>query len=221
MEVSKLPPADVQSARAGTATLTEQGSESPASVAPMVDRADIRPLDLSAALQILLAEVRAALDLTLEPGITQSGITQSATTQSAIMQGSQGTVLQSPAQAARELVDMFLQALPEDASDAPAWTAALVQVETAMQSSMERAIGVVALWQEVPPAVVDTVKETRALFFSALGDEPQNPLWLRPGWVGLGARLHRFRRRRRNARRRLIDPDHPPGSLDESEESLR
>jgi hypothetical protein len=52
MEVSKLPPADVQSARAGTAALTEQGSQSPASIAPMVDRADIRPLDVSAALQI-------------------------------------------------------------------------------------------------------------------------------------------------------------------------
>jgi hypothetical protein len=211
MEVSKLPPADVQSARAGTVTLTEQGSPSPASIAPMMDRADIRPLDVSAALQILLAEVRAALDLTLDAAIAQSAITQ----------GSQGAILQSPVQAARELVDMFLQELPEDATDAPAWTAALAQVETAMQSSMERAIDVVAVWHEVPPAVVDAVKETRVLFFSALGDEPQNPLWLRPEWVGLGPRLHRFWRRRRNARRRLIDPDQPPGSLDDSEEFFR
>jgi hypothetical protein len=211
MEVSKLPPADVQSARAGTVTLAEQGSPSPASIAPMMDRADIRPLDVSAALQILLAEVRAALDLTLDAAITQSAITQ----------GSQGAILQSPVQAARELVDMFLQELPEDATDAPAWTAALAQVETAMQSSMERAIDVVAVWHEVPPAVVDAVKETRVLFFSALGDEPQNPLWLRPEWVGLGPRLHRFWRRRRNARRRLIDPDQAPGSLDDSEEFLR
>jgi hypothetical protein len=211
MEVSKLPPADVQSARAGTVTLTEQGSPSPASIAPMMDRADIRPLDVSAALQILLAEVRAALDVTLDAAIAQSAITQ----------GSQGAILQSPVQAARELVDMFLQELPEDATDAPAWTAALAQVETAMQSSMERAIDVVAVWHEVPPAVVDAVKETRVLFFSALGDEPQNPLWLRPEWVGLGPRLHRFWRRRRNARRRLIDPDQPPGSLDDSEEFLR
>jgi hypothetical protein len=211
MEVSKLPPADVQSARAGTVTLTEQGSPSPASIAPMMDRADIRPLDVSAALQILLAEVRAALDLTLDAAIAQSAITQ----------GSQGAILQSPVQAARELVDMFLQELPEDATDAPAWTGALAQVETAMQSSMERAIDVVAVWHEVPPAVVDAVKETRVLFFSALGDEPQNPLWLRPEWVGLGPRLHRFWRRRRNARRRLIDPDQPPGSLDDSEEFLR
>jgi hypothetical protein len=219
MEVSKLPPADVQSARAGTAALTEQGSQSPASIAPMVDRADIRPLDVPAALQILLAEVRAALDLTLDDAITQGPITQGS--QGTITQGSRGTILQSPVQAARELVDMFLQELPEDATDVPAWTAALAHVETAMQSSMERAIDIVAVWQEVPPAVVDAAKETRALFFSALGDESQNPLWLRPEWVGLGPRLHRFWRRRRNARRRLIDPDQAPGSLDESEEVLR
>jgi hypothetical protein len=215
MEVSKLPPADVPSARAATVTLTEQGSPSPAGIAPMVDRADIRPLDVSAALQILLAEVRAALDLTLDVAITQGA------TQGAITQGAPGSILQSPVQAARELVDMFLQELPEDATDAPAWTAALVQVETAVQSSMQRAIDVVAVWHEVPPAVVDAVKEARALFFSAVGDEPQNPLWLRPEWIGLGPRVHRFWRRRRNARRRLIDPDQAPGSLDDSEEFLR
>jgi hypothetical protein len=211
MEVSKLPPADVPSARAGTATLTEQGSQSPASIVPMADRADIRPLDVSAALQILLAEVRAALDLTLDATLTQGAITQ----------GSQGALAQSPVQAARELVDLFLKELPEDATDAPAWTAALVQVETAMLSSMERAIDVVAVWRDVPPAVVDAAKETRALFFAVLGDEPQNPLWLRPEWMGLGPRLQRFWRRRRNMRRRLTDPDLAPGSLDEHEESLR
>ena len=211
MEVSKLPPADVPSARPGTTTLTDQGSQSPAGIAPTADRADIRPLDVSAALQILLAEVRAALDLPLE----------STGTPGSIMQGSQGTNLQGPFQAARELVDMFLKELPEDATDALVWTAALVQVETAMQSSIERAIDVVAVWREVPSAVVDAVKETRTLFFSVLGDEPQNPLWLRPEWMGLGPRLQRFWRRRRDMRRRLIDPDHPPAGLDESEECLR
>jgi hypothetical protein len=224
MEVPKLPPAEVPSARAGTAALTEQGSQSPASIAPMLDRADIRPLDVPAALQILLAEVRAELDLTLDAAITEGS-------QGPITQGSQGASLQSPSlqspslqspvQAARELVDMFLQELPEDATDAAAWTAALAAVETAMQSSMERAIDLVAVWQAVPAAVVDAVKETRTLFFSALGDESQNPLWLRPEWMDLGARLQHFRRRRRNARRRLIDPDQAPGSLDESEEFLR
>jgi hypothetical protein len=113
---------------------------------------------------------------------------------------------------------MFLQQLPEDPSDASVWTAALVQVETAVQSSIEAGISVVAGWRDIPPVVVDAVKETRALFFSALSDEPQNPLWLRPEWLGLGPRVNRFRRRRRNARRRLTDPDYPLVNLDDSEE---
>ena len=199
MEVSKVPPADVSTARAGTGTVSDQGSRSASSVAPPADRADIRPLDISGALLILLAEVRAGFDLPAD-AIPQSALMQSA------------------AQAARELVNMFLQVLPEDASNVPVFTAALVRVEAAAQSSIERAVGVVTQWQDVPAAVVDAAKETRALFLSALGDDPQNPLWLRPEWVGLAPAFQRFRRRRRNARRRLTDPDHWPASLDEDEE---
>jgi hypothetical protein len=66
MEVSKAPTADVSSARAGTATTAELGSQPAVPIAPMVDHADIRPLDVSGALQILLAEIRTALDLPLE-----------------------------------------------------------------------------------------------------------------------------------------------------------
>jgi hypothetical protein len=203
MEVSKMPPADVPpNARAAPATVAERGSQPPADIAPPVDRADIRPLDISGALLILLAEVRAGFDL------PPDAIPQSA-------------IIPSPVQAAHELVGLFLQVLPEDASNAPAWTAALVRIETAMEASIERALSVVVQWSDVPAAVVDAVKETRALFFSALGDDPQNPLWLRPEWVGLAPRLQRFWRRRRNARRRLSDPDHSPPTLDEGEESYR
>jgi hypothetical protein len=147
MEVTKVPPADVATARAGTPTATEQGSSSAANIAPLMDRADIRPLDVSAALQILLAEVRAELDLPLQDPIAQSA------------------VVQSPMQAAHELVEMFLHQLPEDASDAPAWTAALVQVEAAVQSSIDAGISVVAGWRDISPVVVDAVKETRAPAF--------------------------------------------------------
>jgi hypothetical protein len=115
----------------------------------------------------------------------------------------------------------LLQALPENAGDAPAWTAAVVRVEASMQSSMERAIAIVTQWRDVHPVVVDAVKEMRTLVFSALGDEPQNPLWLRPEWVGLAPGIRRFWRRRRNARRRLTDPDYSAGSLDEGEECHR
>jgi hypothetical protein len=199
MEVTNLS-ADVPLALTGTPQAPGQGTPSPTTAAPPADLADIRPLDISGALQILLAEVRA---------VVPSAITSSATA---------GANAQSPVQAARELVEIFLQALPEDASDAPAWTAALVRVDAAMQSSIEQAIGVVTQWREVPAAAVDAVREARALFASALGDDVENPLWLRPEWMGLAPMIHRFRRRRRNSRRRLTDPDLSPRNLDEREE---
>ena len=224
MQVSNVPPVDVPTVRTGstgstgsatTATTAEQGPPTAAGVAPAADLADIRPLDISGALQILLAEVRAALDLQLGAAITPNAVPSSAAAATA---NTAGAIAQSPDQAAHQMVEMFLQALPEDASDAPAWTAALLRADAAMQSSIEQAIGVVTQWRDVPAAAVDAAADTRALFIAALGDEPQNPLWLRPEWVGLAPVLHRFRRRRRNARRRLTDPDYSPQSLDENEE---
>ena len=247
MEVSKVPQADLPAPRAGTAagssagpataaltaTPTDAESSSAANVMSVADFADIRPLDLAAALQILVAEVRAGLDASLEgpmaPGVaTQNAATQNAATLNAATQNAaaqnpiaQSPIAQNPIQAAHELVDMFLRALPEDASDASAWTAALIQVETTVQSSLERAVSVVAAWRDTPLPVVDAAKETRVLFNEALGDEAQNLSWLRPEWMGLGAPFHRFRRRRRNARRRLTDPDYPLVNLDENEEFRR
>jgi hypothetical protein len=219
MQISNAPPADVPTVRAASVTTAEQGPPTAADIAPAADLADIRPLDISGALQILLAEVRAALDLQLGTAITPGAIPSSvATATSANTATGAGAIAQSPDQAARQMVEMFLQALPEDASDAPAWTAALVRADAAMQSSIEQAVGVVTQWRDVPAAAVDAVADTRALFISALGDDPQNPLWLRPEWVGLAPILQRFRRRRRNARRRLTDPDYSTQSLDESEE---
>lgn len=232
MEVSNLPPTDPPPLRAGTAagsspgpttialtaTPTDTESSSAPNVISVADLADIRPLDLVAALQILVAEVRAGLDASLEGSVALSAATQNAGAQYAV---SQSAIAQSPLQAAHELVDMFLRALPEDASDAPAWTAALIQVETTVQSSLERAVSVVAAWRDTPPLVVDAAKETRVLFIEALGDEPQNLSWLRPEWMGLGAPFHRFWRRRRNARRRLTDPDCPLVNLDDNEEFRR
>jgi hypothetical protein len=226
MQVSNVPPADVPTVRmgstgsTGSATTAEQGPPAAADVAPAADLADIRPLDISGALQILLAEVRAALDLQLGAAIAPGAVPSSAAAPAAptATANTAGAIAQSPDQAAHQMVEMFLQALPEDASDAPAWTAALVRADAAMQSSIEQAIGVVSQWRDVPAAAVDAVADTRALFIAALGDEPQNPLWLRPEWVGLAPVLHRFRRRRRHARRRLTDPDYATQSLDENEE---
>ena len=198
MEVSKVPPPDVATVRAGASALTEQGSPSTAAVAAPADRADIGPLDISSALQILLAEVQAGLDLPTDAAI-----------------------MQAPEQAARLLLSLFLQGLPENVGDAPAWTSALMRVEAAIQSSMERAVGIVTQWRDVSAGVVDAVREARALFVSALSDDPQNPLWLRPEWLGLAPTMQRFRRRRRNARRRLVDPDYPTESLDDGEDPGR
>jgi hypothetical protein len=198
MEVSKVPPPDVATARAGASAPAEQGSPSAAAIAAPADRADIGPLDISSALQILLAEVQAGLDLPTDVAI-----------------------MQAPEQAARALVSLFLQGLPENPHDAPEWTSVLVRVEAAIQSSMERAVGIVTQWRDVSAGVVDAVKEAQTLFASALGDDPQNPLWLRPEWLGLAPTMQRFRRRRRNARRRLVDPDYPATSWDDGEEPDR
>lgn len=193
MEVSKPPPAVVSNTRSGTA-VAGQGSPAAGTIAPTVDRADIRPLDIVGALQILLAEVRAGLDLPLETSVAPA-----------------------PEQAARQLVELFMRALPADAGNAPLWTQALVQVEAAIHSGIERAVIVVTQWRDVTPAVVDSVRETRALFLSAIEIDSPNPLWVRPEWMGLAPALNRFRKRRRNARRRLSDPDHAPANLDEED----
>ena len=198
MEVSKVPPADVAATRAGTSTLTGQGSPMAAPTAALPDQADIRPLDISSALQILLAEVRAGLDLPLD-----------------------AAMVVAPEQAARVILEIFLQGLPEDPRNVPAWNSALLRMESAIQSGMERAVGIVTQWRDVPATVADAVKEARAQFASALDDDPQNPLWLRPEWLGLAPLMQRFRRRRRNARRRMVDPDYPSGNLDEGEEPAR
>jgi hypothetical protein len=199
MDVTRLPAQGAAAMPAPTASAAELGSQSPANIAAIADRADIRPLDLPAALQILLAEVRASLNL-----------------QALQMSGAGGAVLDSPPQAARALVELVVQPLPDEAGVA-AWTAALLQVETALPIALERAINAVAAWRDVPNTVVDAAKETRALVLSILGDDPQNPVWLRPEWAGLAPRFERFWRRRM-ARRRLTDPDYSSETFDDGDE---
>ena len=198
MDISKTPPLDSAASRAVT-TAAEQGAQSPVASAPIADRADIRPLDIPAALQILLSELRAALGL--EMGLA-----------------SEGAALDSPVQAAQVLVRMVLQSMPDAAPDVAAWTQALARMETALQMGLASAITAISAWRDVPSAVMDAAKETRALVFSVLADEPQNPLWLRPEWVGLEPRLQRFWRRRRLARRRLMDPDYSSAGAQHSDE---
>jgi hypothetical protein len=199
MDVTKMPAAPTAAAaRTPTAPPAEQGPQSPANSEPIADRADIRPLDIPAALQILLAEVRASFEL--EAVATGQDANEAANT---------------PPQAARALLQMVLSAMPDESASMPAWNAALARVETALQTGLDRGIDAVSVWRDVPPIVTDASREVRALVFSALADEPQNPAWLRPEWAGLAPRFERFWRRRRLARRLLTDPDYSPGNLDD------
>jgi hypothetical protein len=200
MDVTKTPPPGA-AARSATAPPSESGSQRTANAAPIADHADIRPLDTPAAMQILLAEVRAAFEL-----------------QAIAMGDDASEAVNSLPQAARALLQMVLHAMPDETASMPAWNAALARAETALQAGLDRGIDAVTAWRDVPPIVVDAAKEVRTLVFSTLGDDPQNPAWLRPEWAGLAPRLERFWRRRRRARRQLSDPDSFPGSVDDGSE---
>jgi hypothetical protein len=209
MDVTKVPGPGTGSA-ATPPSVPEQGAQPPARTATIADRADIRPLDIRAALQILLAEVRASFEL------------------QAIAMGGEpsGAGAESEAQTARVLLQMVLRSLPDESPSSPewnasgnvqAWSAAQMRVDAALQAGLDRGLSAVAAWREVPAGVVDAAKETRALVFAILGDDPQNPIWLRPDWAGLAPRFERFWRRRRFVRRRLTDPDYSSGSFDDNE----
>ena len=198
-----MPAPAAGAARAPTAPPAEQGPQYPANAAPIADRADIRPLDIPAALQILLAEVRAAFELQAVAMGQDAGANE---------------LLTSPPQAARALLQMVLSAMPDEDASPPAWSAVLVRVETALQTGLDRGIEAVTVWRDVPPIVVDASKEVRTLVLATLGDDPQNPAWLRPEWLGLAPKFERFWRRRRKARRPLTDPDYSRGSLDDDSE---
>jgi hypothetical protein len=184
------PPAPDAANRASLLPPSPQGL--PSSNVAGADRASIRPLDVAAALKIMLAEVRTAIaapDLTSELG-------------------SEFSTMEHPIQAARVLVNVFLQSQPDEGAELVGANQQLENAESALQIGLDRGISAVSAWQDVPSPVVDAARETRALVISVLGDEQQNPLWLRPEWAGLAPRLERLWRRRRLVRRRLTDPDY-------------
>jgi hypothetical protein len=197
MDVTKLPAPSLAGVRPATASPAQFGSPSPAKTASIETLADIRPLDVPAALQILLAEVRDSFELPAAP-----------------MSGDGGVVLDDPTKAAHAAVEMVLQSMPEG-PDMAAWTAGLLRAETALQTGLQRAIDAVAVWRDVPAAVLGATQETRTLAFAVLGEETQNPIWRQPEWAALYPRLERFWRRRRAARRHLTDPDYFSGDFDE------
>ena len=195
MDVSKAPPLDPKAGFAPTDGPTPQRSTlsaAAAATAPLADQVHIQPLDAAAALQILVAEARADLGLPADAAVGAG-----------------------PAQTAEVVVRMFLRALPADAGNPSIWLAETARVDRAIQSALDRAVDAVAAWRNVPQAVIDVAKETRALVASLLSDAPPSPIWFRPEWLGLAPTVERFWRRRRLARRGLTDPDmRPSGGTD-------
>ena len=176
-------PTDPTAGRPGSSGAGGLGS---AVAAAAVDELNIHPLDVAGALQILVAEVRAALSLPIPTGAPPA----------------------TAAGAPLLLLQLLLKRLPDDEKLEPAvWLSAATQAETSLRVGMDKAIDVVLAWHDVPAVVVDAARDARAVVLGALNDEPPNPLWLRPEWMGLAPRMQRFWRRRRHARRNLHDPD--------------
>jgi hypothetical protein len=199
VDVTKTPPPGTLPGRPTAGPAPQPGSQPPATAA-LTDRADIRPLDIAAALQILLAEARASFELADLAMATETPL-----------------LADSPPQAARAVVQLFLQSIPQDMADSGVWSAAVAQAEAALHAGLDRAIVAISSWREVSSLVVDAAKETQAQVFSALADDLQNPAWLRPEWAGLAPLLQRFWRRRRQAWRQLADPDYRNRSVDDND----
>jgi hypothetical protein len=197
MQIGKPPIVDgapgASSAAGAQSSTVRQGAMAP----PAADRADIRPLSVAAALQILMAEVFDAWAL-------------------AAPQPPPDTALR----AALVLVQTFLQAVPDTDADPHALLASHDGLLASLERGILRAQDIVATWHDVPPEAVDAVRETRALVFAALAEEPSDPAlgpWvMRPELLEFAPRIIELRRRRRRARRRLLDPDLPLPEPDDS-----
>ena len=174
-----------------------------AAPAGLADRVDIGPLDLAAALRILLSEVR--VEFGLPPASVQDTI--------AVPPLAQAQAPSSPTQAVHQLLHLLLRALPvDDPPDDPVplvWAAAMLRGQATLRLAVDRAVEAVTAWHDVPAAVVDAAKETRTLMIVLLNDEPPSPLWFRAEWLELAPRVQRSWRRRRRARRAFSDPDLP------------
>jgi hypothetical protein len=188
---------------------TQAGAAGPGTSVAAVDQADIRPLSAAGALQILVAEVRSALIEALAAdsgGVFNPGVAAVNPGGVSAFPVNAGETLDVPVAAARVIVDLALQSLPE--TFAPdSWGAALTRTDLALQAGVQRAIDAVSAWRDVQPTVVAAAQESANLALSLLADEPIYP-WPPPEWVGMAPRLARLWRRRRTLKRRLSDPDY-------------
>jgi hypothetical protein len=182
---------------------SERGAAAPSAPAAALDRADIRPLDLQGALQILVAEVQLSLVEAFDNGSAR-GVNAAAQD------------LDGPVPAARVIVDLVMQSLPAN-FEPDTWSVALPRADAALQAAVQSAIQAVGAWRDVTPAVVAAAREAGALAQSLIADDPPYPLWPPPEWMGLAPRLGRLWRRRR-ALKRLLDPDYEGAERDDLDE---
>jgi hypothetical protein len=211
MEVTKAPPPDV-----GLSQRPENVAASKPDLAsllvappPPSDRVDIQPLTVTSALQILISEVRAGLQVPV---------------------AAPAPAAQSAVQSAQIVLDLLLQSLPAEpgapgvvtpgvatpgvatSAVAPDDAVAVAAADAALGAALDRAIATVEVWRHVPHAVVEAAREARGLIAAMLNDEPPSALWGRPEWEWLAPRIQRYWRRRRPGRRStawptLSDPD--------------
>jgi hypothetical protein len=156
------------------------------------DEALISALDESMALRILIAEVRQAVVDTLLPATATPPADAPAT----------------PATAAGSLLETFLAAVPADVGEARAWIDSVDRLEQGFATGYENAAAIVTAWRGVSAEVIASVQETQTLFAAALAGARDPSDAVRAYWPALAPRLALFRRRRRDLRRRLEDPDH-------------
>lgn len=164
----------------------DRGARTPAPVIPGGDWSSIKPLDLPAALQILLAEVKLAL---IEAGFTNSAVDASM----------RSTATLSPTTAAPALVELILRFVPQGPDASPsAFNAVVERLLQAIGRGGGAAIERVVAWRDTPPAIALTVRDVQARAFALLqGDQPA--LLSRPEWLGIAASVQQLRRRRRRA----------------------
>jgi len=173
-------------------------------VAAVADQLEIGALDVSAALRILIAEVRQAVaaglpELLLPPAPAMATVPVS-------LLGAETAA--TPVAAAGSLLATFLAAVPAGEADAGAWMETVARLEQAFSAGYDRAAVIITAWRGVTPEVLASVHASQTLFVAALTSarEPDRPV--RAEWLAIAPRLERFRRRRRALRRRREDPDH-------------
>jgi hypothetical protein len=201
---------------AGTGTLPESQAATARTVAAAaVESADIRPLDLAGALQILIAEVRAELTRVL---LEATDIPAPADTDTRTYANATATAnIDAVASAARGILEAVMNSLPQSSRELAVWSDALPRIDAAVELGMARALAIIDTWRDVPGPVVTGARELHALVTNALSDEPLNALWLRSEGLNLAPRLTRLRRRRKLLHRRLTDPDYRPSFFDDPE----